>query len=86
MKISSWGQKNGQAVLAAVKYSHYAGKGSVREDTDPKQKSEDRMIAAATIQRASEINFREGKQQESNKREPLDLVWKQVEEDQWKQL
>jgi len=44
------------------------------------------MIAAATIQRTSEIKFRGGKQQESNKRKPLDLVWKQVEEDQWQSL
>lgn len=44
------------------------------------------MIAATQIQRASEIKFGGGKQQESNRSVPLDLMWKQVEEDQWKLL
>jgi len=44
------------------------------------------MIAAAPIQRASEIQVRAGKPLASNKGEPLNLLWQQVEADQWQRL
>jgi len=41
------------------------------------------MIAVTTIPSASEIKFGAGTEQENNRSEPLNLVWQQVEEEQW---